>query len=180
MDEKNNAVKKKRACEWTGAMEFSPPAVCSGIPGGSRLPLITSWAPLWLFSNRCLRGEKSVLVNDWHQWCTTTAVDQQHLPVPSCSMRHNHYCPRTKGEVWHWSLAEVCSMTGAESPFFLLIPRHWAGGALPVPHTTGLSHSRLLARATQCQRTRIYQTHTRGKQEQCATVTHQTVPFLFQ
>lgn len=172
----------------TGVREFSAPwnsllPACNGIPGGSWLPLITSWAPLWRFFQIDAREEKKrALVDDWHQWCTTTAIG----PGSTCTSRpnskgHSHCWPRTKGGLWLWSLAGICTIAGAESPFFLLVLKHRACGALPAPHTTGLSHSRLQARAAQCQSTWRYQknthTHTGRNKSHAFRLTTKYSPF---
>ncbi len=86
-------------------------------------------------------------------------------PGSTCPSRpnskgHSHCWPRTKGGLWLWRLVGICTIAGAESPFFLLVLRHRAGGVLPAPHTTGLSLSRLQARAEQCQSTSTKHTHT--------------------
>lgn len=140
------------------------------------------WSHLGLrfdvFSNRCLRGEKK----GTRRWLTSMMYNHWDRPSSTCPSHPNskgcsHCWPRTKGGLWLWSLAGICTIAGAESPFFLLVLRHRACGVLPAPHATGLSHSRLPARAAQCQSTWIYQKHTGRKQESRVTLDDQVLPF---
>lgn len=142
------------------------------------------WSNLGLhfdvFSNRCLRGEKK----GTRRWLTSMMYNHCDWPGSTCPSRPNskvrsHCWPRTKGGLWLWSLAGICTIAGAESPFFLLVLRHRACGVLPAPHTTGLSHSRLQARAAQCQSTWIYQKHTHmgGNKSHAFRLTTKYSPF---
>ncbi len=142
-------------------MEFSPP-----LPQWDSRRVLAAidhilGSTLTFFSNQCPKGEKK----GTHRWLTSMMYNHCDRPgstclsCPNCNGR-SHCWPRTKGGLWLWRLPGICTIAGAKSPFFLLVLRHRAGGVLPAPHTTGLSHSRLQARAEQCQSTSTKHTHT--------------------
>ncbi len=164
----NDAIQITDVRDRSGAMEFSPPSpqwdsrrVLAAIDHilGSTLTFFFQSMP-----ERRKKGHSSMTTSMMYNHCDRPG--STCLSCPNCNGR-SHCWPRTKGGLWLWRLPGICTIAGAKSPFFLLVLRHRAGGVLPAPHTTGLSHSRLQARAEQCQSTSTKHTHThRGRKRE--------------
>lgn len=145
---------------------FSPR---SGIPEGSWLPLITSWAPLWLFSNRCLRGEKKRCssmtdINDVQPLRSTGSTCPSRPAVWDTTATGQGQKEKSGIEAWRRSapwqvqnLLSSCWYRGIGPVGRFLFPTRWA---CPIAgYCPGLRSARVQESITH--------THTK-KQEQCA------------